>query len=327
MQTPIVEPAKDEPRKTSIERPVPPAPSKAETPAPVSMRTPIAEPAKDAPTISFSLKAVLQNVPAFQLHGDVGNVSDDARIKLPLGLIEPQLASGRVSIAADVFQAALPEEHRGLFQIDVAKTPVALPLEEVLKNLPATVLKLRDDQERVAVDKDFETPFLAKAQEDARRFAPKREATISEGSKKHPAVEPKTESAATKLVVEKIDPKGIVAQANALTGVKACAITFSDGLSLAGELPEEMEADGLCAMAPSMLERITQHVHETKLGRLVTMTLYTSDSAVSFFARGNVCLTALHESSLAPETRARLAELTEKLSKTYAQPETPNVDH
>jgi hypothetical protein len=67
-----------------------------------------------------------------------------------------------------------------------------------------------------------------------------------------------------------------------------------------------------------MLERITQHVHETKLGRLVTMTLYTTDLAVSFFARGNVCLTALHENSLAPDTRGRLAELTEKLSKTYA---------
>jgi hypothetical protein len=80
-------------------------------------------------------------------------------------------------------------------------------------------------------------------------------------------------------------------------------------------------------MAPSMLERITQHVCETKLGRLVAMTLYTSDSAVSFFAHGNVCLTALHETSFAPEIRTRLAELAEKLSQTYAQSESSNVDH
>jgi len=128
-------------------------------------------------------------------------------------------------------------------------------------------------------------------------------------------------------VVEKVDPKEIVAQANALAGINACAITFSDGLSLAGELPQQVEADGLTAMAPSMLERIVQHVHETKLGELVAMTLYAKNSAVSFFARGNVCLTALHDSPLAPEIRTRLAELVEKLSKTYAQPESQNVDY
>jgi len=328
LKTDAAEPVSSMPTaKAPIEKPATPVPSKTEKTGPVSTPMPIAEPAKDGPTISFSLKAVLQNVPAFQLHGDVGSMSDEMRITLPLGLIEPQLAIGRVSIAPDVFQAALPEEHRGLFQIDVAKTPVALPLEEVLKNLPAAVLKLRDDQQELALDKDFETPFLAKAHEDARRFAPKPEATISEESKKLAAVEQKTEPAATKPAVEKIDPKEVVAQANRLSGVKACAITFSDGLSLAGELPENVEADGLSAMAPSMLERIAQHVHETKLGRLVTMTLYTRDLAVSFFARGNVCLTALHENSLASDTRTRLAELTEKLSKTYAQPETPNVDH
>src|SRR5207244_5305401 len=107
----------------------------------------------------------------FQLNGDVSAISDQDRLALPLRLIETQLAGGRVSISPDVFQAALPEKHRGLFQIDEAKTPVALPLEEVLKNLPATILKLRDDQEGFALDTDFETPFSIKAKEDAQRFA------------------------------------------------------------------------------------------------------------------------------------------------------------
>jgi predicted regulator of Ras-like GTPase activity (Roadblock/LC7/MglB family) len=292
----------------------------------IPMSPVISGPAKETPSISFSLKAVLQNLPAFQLTGDIAAVSDDARITLPLALIEPQLASGRVSIAPDVFQPALPEEHRGLFQVDVAKTPVALPLEEVLKNLPATVLKLRDDQEGIAPAPDFETPFLAKAREDAKRFTPK--PADKDAGKKEPAAESKVEIAPdVKPVIEKADPKEIVAQVNALSGVKACAITFSDGLSLAGELPKEIKADGLCAMAPSMLERTAQHVRGTKLGQLVAMTLYASDSAVSFFTKGNVCLTALHEGSLAPESRTRLAELVEKLSKTYAQPESSNVDH
>ena len=286
--------------------------------------SPTTESPAQARTISFSLKTVFQNLPAFQLTGDATKIPDDVRITFPLAFVEKQLASGRVSIAPEVFKAALPEEHRGLFQVDVGKTPVGLPLEEVLKNLPAAVLKLRDDQETVALDKDFETPFSLKAQEDARRFAPKPDEKISKETAKQSRAESKPGVAP---VAEKIDPKKIVNQANALTGVRACAITFSDGLSLTGELPDDVEADGLCAMAPSMLERIEQHVNETKLGQLVAMTLHASDSAVTFFARGNLCLTALHDQPLAPEVRSRLADLIEKLSKTYAQPETPNVDH
>jgi len=287
---PPVEKPKAPPGKTLPE----PSPSK-----PGATSTPAKDP------ITLSLKAVLQNLPAFQLNGDVGTVPEEERLTLPLALIEPQLASGRISIAPDVFEAALPEKHRGLFQADEVKTPVALPLEEVLKNLPATILKLRDDQEGFALDSDFETPFSVKAKEDARRFA----------TDKAPAE-------------KKVDPKEVVAQVSALPGVKACAITFSDGLSLAGELPEEIAVDGLSAMAPALVERIAQHVRETKIGSLLAVTLYASRSAVSFFAQGNICLTALHaEGSLLPQTRTQIAELVEKLSRIYAQSETPHVDH
>jgi predicted regulator of Ras-like GTPase activity (Roadblock/LC7/MglB family) len=283
-------------------------------------------PAKDP--ITLSLKAVLQNLPAFQLNGDVGTVSDEERLTLPLALIEPQLASGRISIAPDVFEAALPEKHRGLFQADEVKTPVALPLEEVLKNLPATILKLRDDQEDFALDTDFETPFSAKAKEDARRFTTDKASAekIPGKATEQPKVEAKIDIAP--VAQKKVDPKEVVAQVSALPGVKACAITFSDGLSLAGELPGEIAAEGLCAMAPALMKRVAQHVRETKIGSLVAVTLYASGSAVSFFAQGNICLTAVHaEGSLLAQTRTQIAELVEKLSRIYAQSETPRVDH
>ena len=288
----------------------------------------ISAPEKDETPITLSLKVVLQNLPAFQLNGDVGTVSDEDRLALPLALIETQLASGRISIAPEVFQAALPEKHRDLFQIDEAKMPVALPLEEVLKNLSATILKLRDDQEDFALDTDFETPFSIKAKEDAQRLAAEKAPTekIFDKATEQSVAEAKIDIAPG--VEKKIDPKEIVAQASGLRGVKACAITFSDGLSLAGELPEEIAAEGLCAMAPGLLDRVAQHVRETKLGSLVAVTLYTSGSAVSFFAQGNICLTALHaEGSLPPETRKQVAELVQKLSRTYAQTEKPHVDH
>ena len=289
-------------------------------------------PAKDP--ITLSLKAVLQNLPAFQLNGDVGTVSNEARLTLPLALIEPQLASGRVSIAPDVFEAALPEKHRGLFQADEVKTPVALPLEEVLKNLPATILKLRDDQEGFTLDTDFETPFSAKAKEDARRFATDKASTekIPDQATEQPKIDPPSlgygAAGIAPLAEKKVDPKEVVAQVSALPGVRACAITFSDGLSLAGELPGEIAAEGLSAMAPALVKRIAQHVRETKIGSLVAVTLYASRSAVSFFAQGNICLAAVHaEGSLLAQTRTQIAELVEKLSRVYAQSETPHVDH
>ncbi|HEY6070737.1 MAG TPA: hypothetical protein VIU85_05110, partial [Chthoniobacterales bacterium] len=282
-----------------------------------------AAPAKDEAQIKLSLKAVFKNLPAFQLKGDMSAVSDDAQIALPLSFVESQLSGGRVSVSSEVFQTALPESYREMFQVDEQKTSVTLPLEEVLKNLPATILKLRDDQEQSAIDKDFETPFSIKAKEDAKRF---KEA-------KEPADKPVEKPAEEKIETapgaeKKLDPKEVVAQVNALSGVKTCAITFSDGLALAGELPAEMDADGLCAVAPSILKRVTQHVGATKLGALQAVTLYLSRSAASFFARGNICLTALHaEKSLSPETRATIADLAEKLSNNYTQPEKSNVDH
>jgi predicted regulator of Ras-like GTPase activity (Roadblock/LC7/MglB family) len=298
--------SKPEPKQKSETKQKP-----ASTPAPASEETPI----------KLSLKAVFKNLPAFQLNSEISAIAEEAQLALPLSLVEPQLAGGRVVVAADIFRDALPENYREMFQADDIGTPVTLPLEEVLKSLPATILKLRDDQEQTAVDKDFETPFSIKAKEDAERLKPAAAPVEKPADKTAEKTDDKKIETAP-AAEKKLEPKEVVAEVRALSGVKACAITFSDGLSLAGELPAEKAADGLCAVAPSILERVSQHLRATKLGPLVTATFYTSDSAVSFFARGNLCLTALHgSSSLAPETRTRIAELVEKLSNNYTHPE------
>ena len=283
-------------------------------------------PPKDETPITLSLKAVLQNLPAFQLNGDVDGVSDDERLSLPLSLVEKQLASGRVAIDAETFQKALPEKHRDLFLADEIKTPVVLPLEEVLKNLPATILKLREDQEAHALDQDFETPFSIKAKEDADRFASKK--GPEEKAPEKPVDEMPAEAkidivpAEAAKPAEKIDPKKVVEEAVALAGVAACVITFADGLTLAGSLPQELAAGGLCAIAPSFLSRIAEHMRESKLGELVTMTVHSADRAISFFAKQNICVAVLHAAdSLTAETRKELAALADKLSAHYAKSE------
>jgi hypothetical protein len=292
--------------------------------------------------ISLALKPVLQSLPSFQLNGDTASVPEDIHIEFPLSLVEPQLAKGRVAISQEAFRAAIPEAYRSLFQPDVANTEVLLPLQEVLKNLPDGVLNLRPDQEKVVAEKEIETPFSIRAKEDAKHFIVPAQSVPALVTK--PAVEPKPEAKvemkpaqrieAAKLEhVEgeegsQIDVKEVITRTGALAGVKACAIMFSDGLNLAGTLPPQMRVDGLCAMAPSLLQKIDNHMRETKLGNLVAVTMYAEAQAVSFFAKGNICLAVLHgEEALAAEARGEIADLVEKLSRTYTHPEISHVDH
>jgi predicted regulator of Ras-like GTPase activity (Roadblock/LC7/MglB family) len=316
--------------------------------------------------ISLSLVAVLRELPAFQLNGSPASVPDDARVELPLALIEPQLASGRVVVSPSLLQKAIPENYRSLLKVDPVETPVALPLQEVLNNLPAGVLRMRPDQEEVELGETFETPISIKAAEDAKRFEAEaagklieqpakpaeQQAELPEESAKPAEQLPKPAEqlpeAAEQLAIpfeeavespaarqtrepeakEKFDDKIVLARANALPGVAACAILFADGLALAGKLPGELSADGLCAMLPSVLQKIDKHLPETKLGALAALTLYTSKAPITFLQRGNICLAVLHaESELPAASRDQLVSMLGQLSHTYSEQHPAHVDH
>ena len=306
--------------------------------------------------IALPLLPILKNLPPIQLTGDPSCVPADVRFELPFALIEPQLASGRISVTAKVFEVSIPVSFRGLFQAGPGAVDVALPLQEVLKNLPATSLRMRDDQEEQDAGENFATPFSAKAEEDAKRFnvpatpvakpvvpepepeqtapavsaAPEEKATETKAAA---APVEKTEEKAssdrplrTPLQValetdEKLDAKGVVTLVNKMPGVKACAILFGDGLSLAGSLPSDLETDGICAMAPSLMQRIENHLVDTKLGLLRGMTLSCVKGAITFYMHENLCLAALHaDVDLPGETRDRLGRVVHELSRKYSHP-------
>jgi hypothetical protein len=383
----------------------PPSGSARKVPEPLS-------PAKGGDLkIPLALNRILEGVPAFQLNGSPSAVPENVRVQVPLSLIQPQLASGRVVVSPTVLQRAMPEMYRNLLNIDPGESPISLPLEEILKNLPGSVLQLRGDQEETTATEKFETMFSIKAEEDAKRLnastedpagpsnksveRPEIRKPTARNSEEHPAVksvvapvdvtpviketaaetavaEPTRPAIATKLAEDtrrsqpvpkvrqvsaelamqpkiqtkieldgedppavasagedKLDAKSVLGRARALPGVAACVIAFADdGLSLAGGLPAELAADGLCAMAPSLLQKITSHMRDTKLGSFTSMTLHSEKSAVTFFMHGNICLTALHAGGeLSPETRAALGTMTWALSRTYSKPEPSDVDH
>lgn len=300
--------------------------------------------------IRIGLKAIFQTLPPFQLNGDPGSVPEDVRLELPFALVEPQLATGRISIPPKVFAAAMPQSFRGLFNADDTPADVILPLNEVLKNLPSASLRMRDDQVEQEAGANFATPFSAKAEEDAKRFkiagTPVAKATAGaevpdfglahdaesnlapgKGEEAQPATAATGDTPLRNPLQvaldtdDKLDAKGVVAHLNRMPGVKASAIIFADGLSLAGTLPPEYEAEGLCAMAPSLLQRIDNHISETKLGALRGMTLACSKAAVTFFMHDNLCLAAMHANGeMSADVRERLGRVVHELSRKYSHP-------
>lgn len=139
-----------------------------------------------------------------------------------------------------------------------------------------------------------------------------------------PELEPVNRTAAVvdaAVKAEALDGKSAVELINALPGITACALMFGDGLALAGDLPEESEADGLCAMAPSLMQRVENHMLETNLGELRAMTLSCSRGSISFLMHENLCLAVLHaKDDLTAEVRERLAHIVHELSEKYSHP-------
>jgi predicted regulator of Ras-like GTPase activity (Roadblock/LC7/MglB family) len=290
--------------------------------------------------ITLALKPILQGLSPLQLGADPGSVPAEAQIDLPFSLIEPQLAAGRIVVTPDVFAAGLPAEYQSFFKAGET-ADVMLPLHEVLKNLPAASLRMRDDQEEQEAGANFATPFSAKAEEDSKRFnlagtaiakptaepaampvaAVEEAPAAAEPARKSFDLPPRNPLQVALETGEKLDAKGAVAQINQLAGVKACALMFGDGLSLAGSLPAEFETEGLCAMAPSLMKRVENHMVETKLGGLRSMTLSCVKGAVTFFMHENLCLAALHAGDdLASDVREKLARVVHELSRKYSHP-------
>lgn len=201
--------------------PLVPARVHLSAPGPVAtMPAPLA-PASPTPMgqtgVTLPLRPILQSLPPMQLAGDIESVPADAKISFPMRAIAPQLATGKVAIPPKDFHAALPEQYRGLFLPDAVEAPVQLSLPDVLANLPGDSLRMRDDQEVFTQDEIFETPFLAKAKEDAERFTRTSRATSPALSQpiaelpKQPRAKPELRAEVPKETTPRAEPAAVEA--------------------------------------------------------------------------------------------------------------------
>jgi hypothetical protein len=69
------------------------------------------------------------------------------------------------------------------------------------------------------------------------------------------------------------------------------------------------------------MQRIENHVVDTKLGALRGMTLSCAKGAITFYMHENLCLGALHaDLDLPAETREKLLRIVHELSRKYSHP-------
>src|SRR5438477_2083479 len=161
-------------------------------------------------------------------------------ISFRMSIIAPQLATGKVTIPPKDFHAALPEQYRGLVLPGVVEAPVQLSLPDVLANLPGDSLRMREDQEVTTQDEIFETPFLAKAKEDAERFASDRKTASPSAAASSKREVPKAETPKIELPktaeagVPKLTAPDLQVPKIAAPGVEAANVELSAPVDLIG---------------------------------------------------------------------------------------------
>ncbi|MEZ5302614.1 MAG: hypothetical protein R3F11_18560 [Verrucomicrobiales bacterium] len=90
----------------------------------------------DDQRIKLGLKAVLERVPDNALGFDPEQIPDSVQVELPMGLIKPQLSTGRVSVPLHKIIDGCEERVRPAFSRSNGAETVNIPLQEIFHNLP-----------------------------------------------------------------------------------------------------------------------------------------------------------------------------------------------
>jgi hypothetical protein len=250
--------------------------------------------------IKLRIQAILTDFPLQleppAIHSLIGT---DAEIALPLGLIQSQLANGRVVVPAETFCKALPSDLQPYFAgIDPA-AEIPIPLQEIFERLPPAAIDLREDQEMDHPEEPIPTPFTEHADEDAKRFAEVEAANEAPRPKEEPpriSVEGDSQRLqAIFLTDEPLDLAKTIRNVAELPGLRSCLLSTTEGLKLAGNLGDPGQEDAISTLLPELFRWVSSKLATPRAGTLETITLYYGLQQLSTFVQGKLCLTVLHD--------------------------------
>ncbi|HYG35242.1 MAG TPA: roadblock/LC7 domain-containing protein, partial [Clostridia bacterium] len=210
----------------------------------------------------------------------------DAKVALPLSLVEQGLRKGRVNFDWKTLR---------LF-VRPAMPPSTSPHDSVVAELPLKVVaplfltrksEAAQAKQRVAVDEEIPNLFFGTPHSDSTTFAqvaapaPLAPASARPGDTNFYAREDyqdATRAAAmesrrgptpgTKFAVKYATPNEIVSRASELPGVVGALIALPDGLMVANRLPSDLNADTLAAFLPQIYAKVSQCTKELRMGEL-----------------------------------------------------------
>lgn len=111
---------------------------------------------------------------------------------------------------------------------------------------------------------------------------------------------------------ETLDTSKVARLAAALPGIEACVISARGDSISSGNVPPGFELAALRALAP----QVGATADRLPIGELKNFTLFGAAYSVSFFERGEVCLSVVHRArSFVPGVREKLVAVTEELAR------------
>jgi predicted regulator of Ras-like GTPase activity (Roadblock/LC7/MglB family) len=273
------------------------------TAAPVPPPAAPVPPLEAQPTFTVLLKELAENWPN-EIIGEIfqaglANVS----VPLPLGLVEPGLKRGRVTMTW--------KDLRKLINPNTPASPsddleLSLPLKVIAPAFLAAQKKLLGrSQPKIAVSEEIpnlffgfpqpETPAAPTApafrpnplpptqnrsaessipaannpqNPNSQKVADTNLFSLNGGASNDSNLFQRTPVPATDFLSRQMQPKDVVEQALALPGVAGAVVALADGLRVAGQVPAEFNADTVAAFLPQIYERVNQSTRELRMGQL-----------------------------------------------------------
>jgi predicted regulator of Ras-like GTPase activity (Roadblock/LC7/MglB family) len=208
--------------------------------------------------------------------------------------------------------ADAPLQTNGEHPVALTEEPVTEPPAEAVVLPP---LELTPEPVALVAEPEAPAAETVQAQESAPAPEPIR-ISLSEFA---PHVESDAALQAILMSDEDMDAKTVVRLVSKLPGISGCTVMFGDGFRLAGNFPEEGQAEGFSAMAPVFYKRAATFAEEVRFGDLQTLTLYTGDGLLSFFMDADICLSVKHSGrGFLPGVREKLQGVTREMAVKYA---------
>lgn len=296
-----------------------PAPKAASQPAATKAAAPVAP--GSAPRtftgemISISLAGIVKSL-ANDLKPLIATVPDGkAQFQVPLQLVLEGLPKGAVKVSfAELKRGAPAGTFTGATEHDAQM--VSLPLNELVPKLKPEHLKPKTPQKTVSVPDDIK-PVFGQAQTAAPTPpAPKPAAPAPAAAAPVPAQAPNPAATAPPPAapVASTDPQSFVKTASGLPGVSGALLSMQDGLSVAKQLPAEINADTLAAFVPDVFTRLGNCAKDLKLGPVTAVTVQAGSQTIHILKGGKLYLSLLGKAGEQPDA-AKVEGLAKQLAE------------